>query len=175
MLIGVIAVFRRRALTDYKAVLQSVQKNRIGHRSGENNRIIVRRLYFGQVVEVRFLQASLVAFNSVDRMDHVMGGKRLAAMETNPFPETKRPCVPLKCPRLGEHAVVIFARVVDFNQRFDHVLPDAVLGSGTVGVGVKGIQADAAQNHQPILRRRPSDPRPRGTRENTQPGNCTAL
>ena len=52
VLIDVVAVFLRRALADNKAVLQPVENNRVRHRSREDHGIIVRRLDFGQVVEI---------------------------------------------------------------------------------------------------------------------------
>src|SRR5574341_259603 len=87
-------------------------------------------------------------------MDYIVGGERRAIVKTNPFPEVKYPSVSLEFPRLGELAVIVFAGVVYFDQRLDHVLPDAILRPGTVRVGVKRVQTDSSENHQPLPRRR---------------------
>ena len=85
-------------------------------------------------------------------MNHVGGGKRRTIVKTNPFLETKYPFLALEFPRLGEHAIIFFARVIDVDQRLDHILPDAILGTRTVGIGVKRIETDAAKNGEPLFR-----------------------
>src|SRR4029434_5650250 len=101
-------------------------------------------------------------------MDNILGGKRRAVVEANAFSEAKCPSVALKFPRFGEHTIIVFARVIDFYQRLEHVLPDAVLRTRAVGVEMQGVQTDAAQDHQPFFGRRPPDLREACDRERAQ-------
>src|SRR4249920_1687015 len=108
-------------------------------------------------------------------MDHVMSGKRRAIMKTNPFFQTKHPPLSLKFPRFGEHPVILLARVIDLDERLDHMLPDAILWTGTVSVRMKRIETDAAEDGQPFLRGSHRQPKPRCTHQCAQTCNCAVL
>ena len=58
---------------------------------------------------------------------------------------------------------------------FFHMLPDAILWTGTVSVRMKRIETDAAEDGQPFLRGSHRQPKPRRTHQCAQTCNCAVL
>ena len=165
ILVHLVAVLFPRRLAQNKAVVQTVQEHRhrlLGH---ENDCLIVRGLDFGDILEIRRLQAAaLFVAHSIDGKHHILGRKRRAVVELDAFFQLEHPPVALKFPGLGEHADEIFAPIIVFDQRLDDMLPVAVDRAGAMLEGMhrishaRMINSDSIPGRGEGLRRKSRDP-----------------
>ncbi len=115
-----VAEFIPGDFAENETVLDAIEKNRQRLLGDENDRQIVRRLDFGNIFEVRRLQAAAFFIaHFFNRERHVLGSQRRAVVKLDALSQFESPSVALELPRFGEHADVIFLVVVEL----DRVVP----------------------------------------------------
>ena len=86
MLVHLVTIFIRRRLTQNEAVLQPVQEHRQGLFGYENDRLVIRHLHFGDVLEIGRLQAApFLVPHSINGKGHILGSKRRSVVKLDPF------------------------------------------------------------------------------------------
>src|SRR6185312_16568433 len=120
----------------------------------DNDGEVVWRLDFGDIAEIRTLQALLVSSDTIYGINHVFAGERSTVVKPDSFSQVQDPFFSLKFPRFGKHSEILAACVADLDKRLDHVLPDAVMNARADRIRVQAVQADAAQNRHAIFRGR---------------------
>jgi hypothetical protein len=88
-LVQLIAVFVRRCLAQDEAILEPIEKDRIGLLGHKNNRVVIGGLYLHDVFEIGGLQALLIGLYPVEGEDDVFGRKRRAVVEADSSPKAK--------------------------------------------------------------------------------------
>lgn len=127
ILIDLVAELFARFFAQHKAIVQAIQEHRVRRLHHENDCIVVRSLDFGDILEIRRLQATaLFIAQLLDRKHDIFGREGRAVVEFYAFAQFEHPLVALKLPGLGEHADEIFAPDIVLDKRLDDMLPIAV-------------------------------------------------